>query len=198
MRMSSRRAVASVPEAAFPAPRPRGRGRAVVWTTGWTLAVLCAAAGCQWSTRSGLPDHIKTVSVPMFTNPTTEYGVETRLTEAVRRAVRADPRLQLVNGDADAVLSGRVLRVHRRSVRDNRDDRPSTMQLTLEAEISFYDERAGRYLISEAKIDSGQSASSRGLYYADHDPRKTPEDAAMDSAIDSLAAEIVRRSLAMW
>lgn len=162
------------------------------------VAGSLAASGCKVSTRSGLPDHIRTVSVPMFENKTTEYTLETRLTAAIRRAVQQDNRVRLVNRDGDAVLSGRILGVKRRSVRDDRDDRPATMQLTIMAEYSFRDERAGRFLVDRAEIDSNQASSARGLYNLDNDPTQTPEDAVTDAAIASLAAEIVRRTLGMW
>ena len=163
------------------------------------LMLLGFFPGCRWSTRSGLPDHIRSVSVPMFGNTTQEYGLETALTAALRRAVNQDPRIRLANpGAADAELTGRIVEVQRRSVRDNRDDRPATMQLTLHAEFSFYDDREGRWLIDGAVIDSSQTASAKGLYHVDRDPRKTPEDAAIAGAIESLAGEIIRRSLGMW
>lgn len=164
------------------------------------LALLLGGAGCAWSTRSGLPEHVKTISVPMFGNSTTDYNVETRLTRALRDAVMRDTRLKLVNpgGNPDAVLSGKIVSVVRRDVRDDKDDRPATMQVTVRARYSFYDENAARFLVQDADIESSDAASSKGFYNVSRDPRKDPEEAALDAAIDALASEIIRRTLGMW
>lgn len=161
-------------------------------------AAAAGAAGCRWSARSGLPDHIRTVSVPMFENRTGEYGLETALTEALRRAVIQDPRVRLVNGGADAVLSGGVTAVRRRPVREDRDDRPAAMQAVVVARFSFYDEAEGRWLVEDAEIDSAQASSARGLYSVAPSPRQRPEAPALDGAIEALAAEMARRTLGMW
>lgn len=67
-------------------------------------------AGCGYSFRGNLPDHIKTVAVPVFTNKTAEPGVETLLTSAVVEAFATNGRLRVVKPeDADAILDGDVV-----------------------------------------------------------------------------------------
>ena len=84
----------------------RGTGRAPALALG-LLAV--ALAGCGYSFRGNLPDHIKTVAVPVFTNKTAEPAVETLLTSAVVEAFASNGRLRVVKPDeADAILDGEV------------------------------------------------------------------------------------------
>lgn len=75
------------------------------------LALLAVdLAGCGYSFRGNLPDHIKTVAVPVFTNKTAEPAVETFLTSAVVEAFASNGRLRVVKPeDADAILDGEVV-----------------------------------------------------------------------------------------
>jgi outer membrane lipopolysaccharide assembly protein LptE/RlpB len=75
------------------------------------LALLALGlAGCGYSFRGSLPDHIKTVAVPVFTNRTAEPAVETWLTSAVVEAYATNGRLRVVKTEeADAILDGEVV-----------------------------------------------------------------------------------------
>ena len=76
-----------------------------------SLVLLAVAlAGCGYSFRGNLPDHIKTVAVPVFTNQTSEPAVERLLTSAVVQAFASNGRLRVVKPeDADAILDGEVV-----------------------------------------------------------------------------------------
>jgi outer membrane lipopolysaccharide assembly protein LptE/RlpB len=66
-------------------------------------------AGCGYSFRGTLPEHVKTISVPIFVNRTQEPGVESIITRAVAEAFSTNGRLRVVRiEDADAVLEGEV------------------------------------------------------------------------------------------
>ena len=62
------------------------------------LLTLVAAllAGCGYGFRGSLPEHIKTVAVPVFTNRTAEPAVENWLTSAVVEAYATNGRLRVV------------------------------------------------------------------------------------------------------
>ncbi len=72
------------------------------------LVLLAAAlAGCGYSFRGNLPDHIQTVAIPVFANKTGEPAVENFLTSAVVEAFSTNGRLRVVpREDADAILEG--------------------------------------------------------------------------------------------
>jgi outer membrane lipopolysaccharide assembly protein LptE/RlpB len=74
------------------------------------VLLAVALAGCGYSFRGDLPDHIKTVAVPVFTNKTSEPAVESLLTSAVVEAFASNGRLRVVKReDADAILDGEVV-----------------------------------------------------------------------------------------
>jgi outer membrane lipopolysaccharide assembly protein LptE/RlpB len=67
-------------------------------------------AGCGYSLRGNLPDHIKTIAVPVFVNRTQEPAVEDLMTRAVVDAFTTNGRLKVVRPEnADAVLEGEVV-----------------------------------------------------------------------------------------
>jgi len=72
--------------------------------------LVAAGAGCGYSFRGTLPEHIQTVAVPVFANKTGEPRIESLLTNAVVEAFSTNGRLRVVKReDADAVLEGEVV-----------------------------------------------------------------------------------------
>lgn len=65
---------------------------------GLAVATLLLA-GCGYSTSGNLPDHIKTVAVPIFRNRTFEPGVETAVTSGVVNAFSSGGRVRVVSLD---------------------------------------------------------------------------------------------------
>jgi hypothetical protein len=84
--------------------RARRLGVAVLAAATW------AAGGCGYSFHGTLPDHIRTVAVPIFVNRTQQPGVESVITRAVVDAFATNGRLRVVRSeDADAILDGEVI-----------------------------------------------------------------------------------------
>jgi len=76
----------------------------------WRLLSLLLIWGCGYSFRGNLPDHIKTVAVPVFVNRTQEPAVENAITRAVIDAFVTSGRLRVVRlEEADSVLEGEIV-----------------------------------------------------------------------------------------
>jgi len=69
---------------------------------------LLLLAGCYGFSGSSLPDHVRTLAVPVLTNETLEVEVNQELTEALTEKFVQDNRLRVVQRDADAILSGAI------------------------------------------------------------------------------------------
>ena len=81
----------------------RRRGAAV-------LALAVTLSGCGYSFQGTLPDHVKTVAVPIFVNRTQQPAVENVITRAIVDAFATNGRLRVVRReDADSILEGEVL-----------------------------------------------------------------------------------------
>jgi len=74
------------------------------------VALASTLAGCGYSFHGTLPDHIKTVAVPIFVNRTQQPAVESVITRAIVDAFATNGRLRVVRPeDADAILEGEVM-----------------------------------------------------------------------------------------
>lgn len=72
-------------------------------------AVAALAGGCGYTLGGSLPDHIKTVAVPIFKNDTLKPAIGSILTQAVVNAFAASGRVRVTGrADADALLEGEV------------------------------------------------------------------------------------------
>jgi hypothetical protein len=91
-------------------PRRPARRRALAAIPGALLAVAAAlAAGCGYTLGGSLPEHIRTVAVPVFRNSTSEPFIENALTQAVVNAFATSGRVRVVGrADADALLEGEI------------------------------------------------------------------------------------------
>jgi hypothetical protein len=124
-------------------------------TLGVCLAVLLAAgaalSGCGYSLAgrgSFLPEHIRTIGVPMFVNRTTVFNLETQLTQQVRSEFIGRGKYQIVpdSGDVDAVLTGEVSSVAVQPVSLNVAQLASRYVITMSARVELRDVRENRIL----------------------------------------------------
>lgn len=160
------------------------------------VAVIAAfAAGCRTSTRSGLPEHIRTVEVHMFKNKTMYKGIEGTLTRRLIDRINGDPTIKAVSRGGDAVITGEITAVRRRTLRETTTNEPGTVLITIEATYSFFDERSGRHILRDATISSDATGIISGVFEASRGGRS--EDGEQGAAM-SLADEIARRTIGMW
>ena len=114
------------------------------------VLVLAAAAGCGYSLQGNLPDHLKTVSVPVFKNRTTESGAETTITAAVINAFTSNGRLKVVSLDqADSVLDGEVTGYQVQSLTYDSKLNLRSYRLTVTMNVRFRDVRRTELLWQE-------------------------------------------------
>ena len=106
------------------------------------LLIAAAAGGCGYSLRGNLPDHLKTVSVPLFRNQTTEAGVESTITSAVVNAFTSSGRLKVVSlDDADSILDGDITGYQVQSLTYDSKLNLRSYRLTVTMNVRFRDLR---------------------------------------------------------
>jgi outer membrane lipopolysaccharide assembly protein LptE/RlpB len=115
------------------------------------LALLVVGlAGCGYSFRGNLPDHIKTVAVPVFTNKTSEPAVENFLTSAVVEAFASNGRLRVVKpADADAILDGEVVGYSLQSIAFDNQANVRQYRLVVTMNIRLRDVRRSSILFEQ-------------------------------------------------
>jgi hypothetical protein len=82
-----------------------------LWVSVCCVCLLAIQCGYHLSgTGSSLPDHIQTISVPMFKNMTTRYELDLKLTQRVIDELVARGKVEIAKEDdsADALLLGEI------------------------------------------------------------------------------------------
>ncbi len=118
------------------------------------LVLLAAAlAGCGYSFRGNLPDHIQTVAIPVFANKTAEPAVENFLTSAVVEAFSTNGRLRVVpREDADAILEGEVVSYSLESIAYDSQANVRQYRLVVTMNLRLRDVRRNTVLFEEQRL----------------------------------------------
>jgi hypothetical protein len=122
-------------------------------------AIVCVvltaltSTGCGYSLAgrgSFLPEYIRNIGVPQFTNNTTVHDVERMVSERVRTELSSRGRYKIFPQTAgmDAVLSGEITAITLTPVAFNQQQQASRYVLTLSARIEFNDIKSNKVLWS--------------------------------------------------
>lgn len=157
-------------------------------------AVLVSVAGC-YSTRTRVPEHVKSIAVPMFQNKTyiEDYTrkLDTEVTEAVRKTFLQNGKLEIRGREsADLIVEGQVVRFERRIIRADRFGEPAETQIVIQATISVYDVKAAKYLIQAALVTNEQEKVGSGSYNL---RRGEDETLGRKNAIEDLGRAIAHK-----
>jgi hypothetical protein len=114
------------------------------------IVVMFLAAGCGYSTKGNLPNHIKTVAVPTFKNKTQEPAVESTVTAAVVNAFTTSGKLRVVPvGQADSILEGEVVGYDVQTVSVDNRINVRQYRLVVTVNLVFRDVRQGGLLFRQ-------------------------------------------------
>jgi outer membrane lipopolysaccharide assembly protein LptE/RlpB len=111
------------------------------------LLVALVTAGCGYSTRGSLPDHIKTVAMPIFKSRTLEPGVDSAITSGVVNAFSSGGRVKVVPiEEADAILQGEVVAYSLDGVAFDQNANVRAYRLQVVLNVEFRDVRKSALL----------------------------------------------------
>ena len=157
------------------------------------LTVL--TVGCRTTTYSGMPRHIKTVEVHIFQNKTMYNSIEAWVTRDIIDRINMDPTIRVSSRNGDALITGEIVGVRRKTLRETTNNEPGTVLITVEARFSFYDNVKRQYIIEDMLVRSTETGMSPGIYEAS---RGGLSEEGEKGAAKQIAAEIVRRTVGMW
>ncbi len=153
-----------------------------------------ALTSCGYSLAgrgSFLPAYIRIIAVPLFTNATTIFDVERRITERVRTEFISRGRYTIRDeqAGADAVLSGAISSITLAPAAFTAQQQASRYLLTLVASVEFRDLKAGKVIWQnpslqfreEYEITTGQDAGDVGAFFGQN-----------TNAVERLANEFAR------
>jgi hypothetical protein len=115
------------------------------------LGAAFLAGGCGYSLRGNLPDHLRTVAVPVFQNRTPVPAVENFLTNAVVNAFASNGRLRVTSVDrADAILEGEITNYTLQSIAFDAAANIRQFRLIVTLNLRFRDVRRNEVLFQRA------------------------------------------------
>ena len=121
------------------------------------LAALTALPGCGYSLAgrgSFLPAYIRVIGVPQFTNQTSIFDVDRRVTERVRSELvgRGKYKVLPTEPGTDAVLTGEISSISISPVSFNQQQQASRYLLIMSAKVEFKDLKTGKVLWSNPSL----------------------------------------------
>ena len=158
------------------------------------LLALLPLNGCGYSLAgrgSFLPAYIRNIGVPPFTNNTTVFDVDRRVTEQVRRELTGRGKYKVFPTEAgnDAVLTGEISSISVAPVSFNQQQQASRYALIMSARVEFKDLKTGKVLWSnpalqfreEFEPSTGTSISDATAFFGQD-----------TNALDRMATEFAR------
>jgi len=159
-----------------------------------TLATLGPLSGCGYSLAgrgSFLPAYIRNIGVPPFTNSTSVFDVDRRVTEKVRAELTGRGKYKVFPTEAgnDAVLTGEISSISVAPVSFNQQQQASRYALIMSARVEFKDLKTGKVLWSnpalqfreEFEPSTGTSISDATAFFGQD-----------TNALDRMATEFAR------
>lgn len=145
------------------------------------LIFLFLEVGCH-KPQMVLPEHIKSIAVPIFKNNTRKYGIEAEITQAIIKEMTQSGQVAVVaQGQADALLSGRVMDYHVIPVSFDKRDFVTQYQLTVTIDFAFKDLRRDQVLWQETNFRSDAYYVLRKTYsFTEAEERQAFEDILRD------------------
>jgi outer membrane lipopolysaccharide assembly protein LptE/RlpB len=184
----------SLPPTHGPQSSPRnGRcfGPAIFLAIALVAGVFSAGCGYQVAGKAAhLPSEWKTIAIPAFTNDTTRYRVEQRVTQAVIREFISRTKYRIVQNpeSADAVLHGEVLSIDASPVLFNgTTGEVTTMLVTMTVKVQLVDSQTQKVVFKNDSMlfrNQYQISSDVKSFFEEQDP-------ALERMSRDFAAQIV-------
>lgn len=169
-------------------------------------ALLFSVAGCGYTTKTSLPDHIRSVHVTSVENkidisadvsskkPFQVYrpALEVELRNALTDRLVFDGHLKVAQEAAsDAVLRTQLVGFDREPLRYNANDTIQEFRIRVTASAQLVDKQSGQV------IWSGQDLSGESEYMLSGSTASS-EDEAVNEALEDLVRRMVENILEVW
>ena len=171
----------------------------------WSLVIILLVSGCGYTTKTVLPENIRSVHVPPVQNginlsteidDTTRYrtyrpGLEVELTDAIINRFIFEGTLKVASAErADAIVEAKVTDYRRDALRYTDEDDVQEYRLSVIAEVSVY-------MAGDRKVLWHETLAGDTTFFLSGS-RAISEDEAAAKAIQDLARRIVERTLTLW
>lgn len=170
------------------------------------LACVLASGGCGYSTRAGLPSHLRTVYVKPFTNkidvtslvttshefPIYRHQMEVDLTNAVISRYQFTGLLRPASVQkAHCRLEGELVAFRRDALRYDASQQIEEWRLNVVVNLRFIDQTTNTVMWEETNFTGDTTYFALGA-------NAESETTALDRAVTDLARRIVERTVEHW
>lgn len=165
------------------------------------ITVIIALAGCGYQFKSNLPEHLKTVYVPVFPNDTIQFGLGSQLTNDLINELNLDGTLKKsTRAQADSEFNGKVVAFSQTPVSFYEDKSVKEYRVYVKIFVEFKDlkrnkviwkghlSRQENYIVKQV---SGEDPTNRsGVFFS--------KEEALNEIVKGLARDIVSRTMEGW
>jgi hypothetical protein len=172
----------------------------------WLASLVFLSAGCGYTTKSLLPENIKTVYIAPVKNVinlageistkerfrTYRPGLEDALTNAVINRFVFDGNLKVVSPEkADVILETKLLEYRRDALRYSNNDDIQEYRVSIVLDAVLYEARGRKTLWHEQTLTGDTTFFLSGS-------RAVTEDEAVEKAVEDVARRIVENTVGLW
>ena len=171
------------------------------------FGIILCLSGCGYTTKTLLPEHIKTIYIDNFKNsiniaaeitnkrPYKLYspGLENQVTRAIADRFTFDGNLKVVKSreEADAVLSGELLEYTKEPLRYDQNDEVTEYRVRVVVSVKFLDLKDNKIIWQDGQFGGESNQRTEGSLV------KT-EQAAIDEAVTDLARRVIEKTIEVW
>ncbi len=156
-----------------------------------TLLINIGGCGVYSASSGRVDESIKRVAVQYLENMTSEPNLGVELSDGIIKALQIDNTLKVVDeGDADTILSGRVMRYGLKEVAARQDLTVSEYQVQMAVELTLTARATGEKLFERKRF------TGTGNYVL-NDPDVT-ESTARDQATEEIVRDILALVVEDW
>ena len=146
---------------------------------------LFSGCGIYSFSGSSLPPHIKTVSIPLFEDQTSEFGLDQQITDELIMVVTQDNTLKIAGlRGADSFIKGEITQVLDRAGQYDEQENASDFRIYITVTVSFEDAKKRKLMWEETWTHWGAYSGDR--------------QEGMLEAVGKITQDILNRTVSGW
>lgn len=162
----------------------------VLWSVVVAVSLTLVVSGCSpYSFSGGRTALVQSVTVPIFENRTTEFGLAETITGGIIDGFIEDNQIKVLDqSSAESILTGSIVEYKRGSYTFDETDRVTEyiVEIWVDAEL--------KKLVGDVSVWKAERMRGFGVYKADSED----EQAGQTRAIEKLSEDILNRTIKSW
>ena len=144
--------------------------------------------------KGTLPPHIQSIAIPLFTDRTAEFNIQSDVTDRIRQQFIQENILKLAEeNNANSVLYGVILSLQDKPLvfeESSQGEAVKEYRLTVKIEVEWFD-----------RVNNKTIFKQQYTGYSEYDPTGSTDrirEVALDEALSQIAEDIINSILSGW